>query len=75
MSELRVHTITVTDPDHLQLELNTLRDLNAPCSVASVSHSVEPLEGGERWTVLVVLEVDDERAMDQAVEAVDAREE
>lgn len=74
MSELRVHTVTVTDPDHLELELNNLRDLNAPCSVASISHSVEQQEDGERWTVLVVLEVGDERAMDQAVKAVDARE-
>ncbi|MBA2349693.1 MAG: hypothetical protein H0V81_15540 [Solirubrobacterales bacterium] len=74
MSELHVHTITVSDPDHLGLELNTLRDLHAPCSVVSVSHDVEQQEGGERWTVLVVLEIGDERAMDQAAEAVEARE-
>lgn len=74
MSELRVHTVTVVDPDHLELELNSLRDLNAPCSVAAVSHSVVQQDGGERWTVLVVLEVDDEQAMDQAAAAVEARE-
>ncbi len=74
MSELHAHTITVSDPDHLGLELNTLRDLHAPCSVVSVSHSIEQQDGGERWSVLVVLEIEDQQAMDQAAEAVEARE-
>lgn len=74
MSELRVRTVEVTDPDHLEVELNTLRDLNAPCTVAAVSHSIQALEGADRWSVLVVLEISDEQAMDEAAKAVDARE-
>lgn len=75
MSQLHVHTVTVSDPAHLELELNTLRDLHAPCSLAAVSHSIEQQDGAERWSVLVVLEISDERAMDEAAESVHAREE
>ena len=74
MSQLRVHHVTVSDPAHLELELNTVRDLHAPCSVAAVSHSVERNGDVERWSVLIVFEIADERAMDEAEGAVDARE-
>lgn len=59
MSQLRVHTLSATEPAQLELELNNLRDLHAPATVVSTSHSIDPTT--ERWTLLVVLETSDEQ--------------